>query len=392
MPGSRRGDKVGVEAKPTVTDLQALANNHAIETEAAGRLHPTVVSALTNEGVFRRWVAEDFGGAAWFVNATLDEIETLSVADGTTGWCVMIANTTALTSHHLPTRWAQEIYGDPLGCTGGFGMPAATGVVTTEGLEVTGRWSWGSGTDHCSWIGGGVRIIDNNGDPAAAPDGATTPFAFFSPDQVELLGTWQVSGLKGTASTDYSVTKALVPHGRWAQLIGGQPQIDTNLGRFPFFGALGAGVASVLLGLATRATQELESQGAHRFSGSSKPLAERAPIQADLVRAQVAIAQGRSHLRASVAAIEASIAAGDPATNDQRVALRIAASGAAERAVEAVDLCYHAVGGAAIFTSNPLQRVFRDAHVAMSHGMIAPRTFEAFGRYRFGLPTSTAQF
>ncbi len=377
---------------PELPRVAQLANSLASATEDAGQLHPDVVAELTQAGLFRRWVAAEYQGAAAPISTVLAEIEALGKADGTTGWCVMIANTTALTSHHLPAAFASEIYGDPMGCTGGFGMPAGTGVMTPDGLKVTGQWSWGSGTDHCTWIAGGVRIVDEDGNPAQTPDGATTPFVFFRPDQVTLLDTWHVSGMKGTASTDYAVEDAIVAEGRWAQLIGATPVIDSPLGRFPFFSALGAGVAAVLLGMADRAADELAGQGGHKFSGSSKALAERAPIQSDLARAQVAIAQGRSHLHAMVADIEASIAAGDDATDEQRVALRLAASGAAERAVEAIDRCFHAVGGAAIYADNPLQRIFRDAHVAMSHGMIAPRTFEAFGRYRFGLPTNTAQF
>ena len=372
--------------------VSELADARAIQTEELGHLHPEVLTALIDGGMFRRWVAAEHGGAAISVAEHLRELEAFGRADGATGWCVMIANTTALTSHHLPHEWASKIFGDPLGCTGGFGMPSAAAVVTPEGLEVSGRWSWGSGTDHCTWIGGGVRVVDAAGEPASTTDGAATPFVFFSPDQVELLDTWQVSGLKGTASTDYSVDRAVVPHGRWAQLIGGQAVIDSPLGHFPFFGALASGVASVLLGLAQRAVDELVQQGNHNFSGSSKILAERAPIQADLARAQVAIAQARSHLYETVVDIQNTIQAGDAPSDTQRVALRIAASGAADRAVESVDRCYHAVGGAAIFETSPLQRVFRDAHVAISHGMIAPRTFEAFGRYGFGLPTSTAQF
>lgn len=374
------------------TALLDLADDRAIETERGRVLHPDVVAALTDHGIFRRWVASEFGGDATTVTQMLDEIEILARADGATGWCVMIANTTALTSHHLPAVWASEIYSDPRGCTGGFGMPAATGVPDGDDLVVTGRWSWGSGTDHCTWIGGGVRIVDADGEPTTTSDGASTPFVFFTPDQVELLDTWHVSGLKGTGSTDYAVSSALVPGGRWAQLIGGEPQIDSALARFPFFGALGAGVAAVMLGLGQRAVDELTELGAHRFSGSAKGIGERAPVQADLARAQVALAQARSFLHETVREVEATTASGAMASDDERVRLRLAASGAAERALDAVDRCYHAVGGTAIFESSPLQRIFRDAHVAIAHGMIAPRTFEAFGRYGFGLPTSTAQF
>lgn len=372
--------------------LLDLADRHAAESERAGALHAGVVSALTDHGIFRRWVAAEFGGHAMSVAEMLEEIEVLATADGATGWCTMIANTTALTSHHLPADWAAEIYGDPRGCTGGFGMPAATGVPDGDELIVSGRWSWGSGTDHCTWIGGGVRVLDSAGEPTTTNDGASTPFVFFSPDQVELLDTWHVSGLKGTGSTDYSVEAARVPAGRWTQLIGGEPRVDSALARFPFFGALGAGVAAVMIGLGQRAVDELTELGSHRFSGSAKGIGERAPIQADLARSQVALAQARTHLHSTVRSVEETAASGSMASDDERVQLRLAASGAADRALEAVDRCYHAVGGTAIYETSPLQRVFRDAHVAISHGMIAPRTFEAFGRYGFGLPTSTAQF
>ena len=73
--------------------------------------------------------------------------------------------------------------------------------------------------------------------------------------------------------------------------------------------------------------------------------------------------------------------------DDQRVGLRLAANHAAEASVAAVDLCYTAAGGAAVYRTSPLQRVFRDIHVASQHAMVAPRVFEPLGRYRFGLPT-----
>jgi len=42
-----------------------------------------------------------------------------------------------------------------------------------------------------------------------------------------------------------------------------------------------------------------------------------------------------------------------------------------------------------VYETSPLQRVFRDAHVATQHGIVAPRTLEVLGRMAFGLPTDT---
>ena len=377
-----------------VIDQTALdvARDRAPESEVLGHLHDDVTSALTNAGMLRRWVAAEYGGEAASVTSVLQTIEDAARADGAAGWCVMIANTTALTSHRIRADWADTIYNDPTACTGGFGMPAGTGKLVDGGLEVTGQWAWGSGTDHCTWIGGGIRVVDQSGESTVTADGAFAPFVFFEPADVELLDTWHVSGLKGTASTDYAVTKAFVPEGRWANLLSGSPVIDSPLGRFPFFGALGAGVAACLIGLGERAIEEIIALSEKRSTGSKKGLAERATLQADLAKAVANVRQARSYLHSTTDAIWERSESGAPVSDDDRVEIRLAATAAAHRSVEAVDLCYHAAGSSAVYTTSPLQRVFRDAHVAITHGMVAPRTMEPLGRYLFGLPTNTSQF
>lgn len=370
----------------------AAAEKFASEGEALGRLHPEVVTALTEAGILRRWAATEVGGEAASVSDGLRTIEATSRADGAAGWCVMIANTTALTSHRIRSDWADTIYRDPAACTGGYGMPAGTATLVDGGLEVTGRWAWGSGTDHCTWIGGGVRVVDADGEATVTADGAVAPFVFFDPADVELLDTWHVAGLKGTASTDYAVSKAFVPEGRWANLLSESPVIDSPLGRFPFFGALGAGVAACLIGLAERAIEELVLIGDKRSTGSRKTLAERGTLQNDLATATANVRQAKAYLYGTTDRLWEQASQGAQYGDDDRVELRLAATSAARRCVEAVDLCYHAAGSSAVYATSPLQRVFRDAHVAITHGMVAPRTLEPLGRYLFGLPTNTSQF
>jgi hypothetical protein len=52
---------------------------------------------------------------------------------------------------------------------------------------------------------------------------------------------------------------------------------------------------------------------------------------------------------------------------------------------------YHAAGGSSIYDSSPLQRRFRDVHVATQHVMVAPATWELTGRLLLGLRTDTTQ-
>ena len=52
---------------------------------------------------------------------------------------------------------------------------------------------------------------------------------------------------------------------------------------------------------------------------------------------------------------------------------------------------YEAGGGSAIYDTNPLQRRFRDVHVATQHMMVAPAIWELSGRLLLGVPTDTLQ-
>lgn len=377
---------------PTLAGVAARAGARAAEIEQLRHLPRDLVDDLAATGVFKLWVPRAYGGAEAHVHDLLDAIETVAYHDGSTAWCVMIAGTTGLNAGFLPPEHARTIYGPAGAITGGYGMPGGTAVAAEGGIRVSGRWSWGSGTDHCTTIGGGVRVVDASGQPATLADGTRAPFAFFDLDDVELLDTWHVAGLKGTASTDYTVTDAFVPQGRWVDFVSGpEPVVDSPLYRFSFLGALGIGVASVMVGLGRRAIAELVNLGDKVPAGSSRGLAERPTVQAQIAEADAAVRSSRAFLREVVDECWDAAATDGSMTDEHKRLLRLAASNMAERCTHAVDLCYHAGGGTSVYETSPLQRVFRDTHVATQHGMIAPRTLEPLGRMVFGLPTDTRQ-
>ena len=367
------------------------AGTRAAEIESLRRLPGDLVSELAGAGVFKLFVPEAYGGSQATLADGLAAIESVAYHDGSTGWCVMIAITTGLTAGFLPPEHAAAIYGSDDAITGGFAMPAGTATAVTGGIRVNGRWSWGSGTDHCTSICGGVRVVDDYDQPYMLGDGARFPIVFFDRDQVELLDTWHVAGLKGTASGDYTVRDAFVPEGRWVDLATADPQVDHPLYRVSFLGALAIGVSAVVVGLGRRAIDELVGLAAKVPSGSSRSLAERPVVQAQVAEADAAVRASRAFLRAAADECWAAASEGQPVTADLRRTLRLAATNAVQRCAHAVDLCYHAGGGSSIFETHPLQRVFRDTHVATQHGMVATRVFETLGRMTFGLPTEIAQ-
>ena len=374
-----------------VEELGPVADRLAVETERLRRLPDELAAGLVTTGLPRALVPARYGGGDDDLPDVLDAIEALAYHDGSTAWCGMIAATTGVAASYLPAEWAERIYGDPEGITGGFAMPVGAARPADGGLIVTGRWQWGSGSHHCTWIGGGCWMTDEAGAPAARDDGLLTPYVFFERGEVEIHDTWHVSGLRGTGSNDFEVLDLFVPEGRWIDL-SRRAVVDTPLSRFPFFGGAAVAISAVSLGLARRAQDELVALASgKRPFGSAKSLAERPTVQATVARAEAARRSAAALVRETVAEAWDDASAARPISGDLKRRLRLAATNAAWQSAAAVDLVYHAGGGSSIHETSPLQRIFRDVHVATQHGMVSDRLYEPVGRMALGLPTDARQ-
>lgn len=364
--------------------------SRSAEIEANGTLPLDIVDLVRPTGAFRMFVPDDLGGPGVTAWGSLEVLEELAYHDGAVGWCAAIGSTTSLTASWLPDDLARQIFSEPDVIAGGFAAPMGRAAPVDGGLRITGHWQWGSGTKHCDWVCGGCLVVDDDGNPAPRADGLKAPFVFFDPADVEFIETWDVSGLAGTGSVDYRVDGAFVPEGRWVQLGLDEPVRDNPWSRFSFFGLLATCVAASAVGIARRSIDELVILAEDKRPQSSrKTLRERAPVQADTARAEAKLRSSWAFMRdAATSAWESSLA-GNPPTVEQKRLLRLSATHATQTAGEITELMYKAGGGAAVYRTSPLQRCFRDAHVATQHAMVAPRTYETAGRLRLGLETNT---
>jgi alkylation response protein AidB-like acyl-CoA dehydrogenase len=318
----------------------------------------------------------------------VDVLRTLARADGATGWIGMIGATTGSLAASVREDWAGRIWGaDPTVITCGVTAPLGRARRVEGGLRVTGRWPFGSASRNARWICGGVTVVNADGEPVV--DEAGQPeclLVLFDADDVRCHDNWHVSGLCGTGSGDIEVEDAFVPEGRWAR-VSGRPRVDTSLYRFPLFGLLALGVAAVSLGIGERALEALiELAGDKRPGGSRRTLAERGAVQADAARAEASLRSARALIGEAIDAAWDAAEAGERLTTTLRSDLRLAAVNATWAAVDAVDRCYHAAGGSAIYADSPLQRCFRDVHVSTQHVMVAPPVWELTGRVVLGRP------
>ncbi len=362
-------------------DLSSLVAQRATEAERLGRLTNDVVAALHESGVYRNWIPTAYGGVGTTAADGLDCIRALSSHDGAVGWCAMVANTTSLLGHFLPIEVAQEIYGPPQAVTGGAAQPMGTAAANRDDqLVVNGRWQWGSGTAHCTHIGGGCRVTDRHGEQLGG-----THFVFFDRSDVEIHDTWQVMGLAGTGSNDYEVKNLLVQEGFSVEMGVAPPVADDPLARFSLFGLLAAGVASVSVGIAQRAIAELTAMAVERTpQGSSRTLAARASTQIELAKATATVDASWGYLLDAVDNCWHHAEIDGSNSLEQRLQLRSAATDAARRCADTVRQLYLTAGGEAVYLRGDLQKQFRDIHVATQHAMIAERTYELVGRAKLG--------
>ncbi len=360
------------------------------EIEALGTLPTDLVDEIRPTGAFRQCVPDDLGGPGVTAAESLEVFEEFAYHDGSVGWCVAIASTTSLLASYLPDPHAGALFGDPGAIGGGFVVPRGKAVPTDGGLRVSGRWQWGSGTKHCTTIGGGCLVVGADGRPEPRDDGLAAPFVFMDPDEVELIETWDVAGLAGTGSVDFAARDVFVPEGRWVQIGTGGPVRDNAWSRFSFYGLLASGVAAAAVGIARRSIDELvELAGSKKPQGSTRTLGERAATQAETARAEARLAAAWSLMLDAVDDTWQGALAGRPSTVDQKRLIRLAATHAAQTAADVAASMFTTAGGAAVYRTSPIQRCFRDTAVAAQHAMVAPRTLETAGRLRMGLHTDT---
>ncbi len=371
---------------PRIRELSA-------ETEAGRRLPTELAEAFGAAGLWHSCIPQAVGGIEASFRTVLGAVREIAAADGSAGWCAMIGATSGVIYAYLDPAVAKDIVQiDPTFCTGGVFAPSGRAVRADGGWRVSGRWAFASGVPHSTWLGLGVVIVD--GDTVATlPNGAPDVRGVLVPSsEIEVLDTWYVSGLRGTGSNDVAATDVFVPEERTYRLIGGTPVAPGTLYAFPIFGLLALGVASVAVGIARGAIDDLVALATQKTpSGSRRRLADRSHVQMEVAQAAAELAAAEAFIAGEVGRAWDAADEGTQPDVGARARLRLAATHATRTAARVVDRMYDAGGGTSIYATSPLQRAFRDVHAATQHMVVAPATYELAGRVLLGAEADLSQ-
>jgi alkylation response protein AidB-like acyl-CoA dehydrogenase len=351
-----------------------------------------VVAMLREVGAFRALAPRVYGGGeldpVTFVRLT----EEAAYADGSVGWCLMIGGGLAGFGGLLPSEGAAEVLAAPDSIIAGTFRPAGTARRVRGGYQVSGRWPFASGSSHAGWFLAGC-IVTNGDQPeneGGRPTGrfrepatAGTPVireVLVPASEVEVIDTWDSTGLRGTASHDFSIKDVFVPERRsfW---FAERPVCDGPLYRMPAIGTFAAYIAAVPLGVARHALDEfLGLAAAKKPTWSSAVLADNSVIHDVVGRADVTLAAGRSFLLSTLEDVWGKVEAGASPTATEHGALWLASTHAANNALAVVESLYTAAGATSVYAACPLDRCLRDVRTAVQHVVLQVSNFEQHGR------------
>lgn len=367
-----------------MADIVDLAARHKAEGDRLRQLPAAIAEAFHRHDVYRLILPRDLGGSDVDPLDYLNLVEKVGRVDGATAWNLAIGAGSGLYVGYLPVERSRPMVADASCCIAGAYAPFGRGEIVEGGYRVSGHWGWASGVAQARWMVFGFRVAQDGADgtddkPPEVRQGLAPREAF------RVLDTWHASGLRGTGSAEYEVKDLFVPSDMTFRIFLDQPKHPAPVFRLPgaFFASA---VASVALGIGQGATEGLRQLAAVKvgFAGSNS-LREQAYAQYAVAKAEALIESANLYLRDAIAAIWSGILAGHEIDPAERKRARRACVQAAEASAEAVDLCCRAVGGHALFESQPYERALRDVRAAIAQIALQRSAMEDAGRAAFGL-------
>jgi alkylation response protein AidB-like acyl-CoA dehydrogenase len=345
-----------------------------------------LVDAIRDAGLFHMLLPRDLGGAETDPVTAARVVEEVAAADGATGWCVMIAQQGLSFAGYLTADAAREIWGGG-GIVAGTARPIGRAIPTSDpapGFTVSGRWPFASGSSHADWLCGECVVYDGDEPRRDANGGTLSRMVFIPREQATIHDTWHTTGLRGTASNDFSVAGVFVPEERGFFILADEPRHPWAL--YQALPLLFINHGSHALGVARAAIETAAELAKSKTAwGTDRPMSEQPRFQGPLAEATAFVESARTYLYAVSQEYWDAVLAGVEDTARLRARVRLATSHAGRSSVRAVDLVHAAVGTSSVFTTTPLERQFRDIHTAAAHVMISQLTFEAAGRVQLGL-------
>lgn len=379
-----------------VRDLLPVLRERAQEAEDARCVPEESIKALQETGFFKLLQPKIYGGFETDPVSFYTAVKEIASACGSTGWVASILGVHPWHVALFDGKAQEEVWGEDaeVRISSSY-APMGKAEVVEGGYRLTGRWSFSSGCDHCTWVLlGGPAFAD--GKPV---DFCTylLPIADYS-----IVDVWDTVGLRGTGSNDIVVEDVFVPQHRALSFIAtskcktpGQEVNPGPLYRLPYGSVHPSTITAPIIGMAQGAYDaHLEHQRKRVRAAYMGEQSKEDPF------AKVRIAEAASEIDAAWLQLTRNIdelyqlaSRGEKLPVSTRLRVRRDQVRGTERAIFAIDRLFENSGGRAIQRGTPIQRFWRDAHAGRVHAANdAERAYLMFGTGAFGQPVENAMF
>ena len=360
---------------------------HADEADRERHLSDEVIDAMKAAGLFHIWLPESVGGSETPLPEALRGFEALARIDGSAGWIVSIA-ASGVTSYAAVSNdvFLDEFAGADVGIVALAAFPfqhaeRVDGGYHISALAVRERQSPRDPPRGWRDRDGGRQAGDDSQRAPRDPDPDVPR------ERVEILDTWNVTGLRGTGSTDIAVRDLVVPERETFTMLSAELNASCQgaLYQLPRVTVGATPMASVALGIAQHAVDAFVELAATKVPALTEtPLAERGSVQARFGAAVATLRAARAWHYEVAQDIWALTASGEPVPAELQLSAQLAGAHVTQTAVDVVEETQVLTGASAIYATSPIERCFRDIHTLKQNAGVNHRNLEDAGASLLG--------
>jgi alkylation response protein AidB-like acyl-CoA dehydrogenase len=387
-----------IDAQPLVqaaAALQPVIRGFQQEIEREQRMPRALFEQMLDAGFYRMVIPRAFGGLQVDPLTYLRVVELLAEAAGSVGWNLANNSIGQLVTLGLPDEGVREIHGQgtPSVMAGTAVQGGGQAVPVDGGYRINGHWTFGSGCQESSWMLGSFQILDDDGKPRSGANGRPLYWrGVFPRDEATVIpGSWDVAGLRGTGSFDWTVKDVFLPERRTCPHVG--VPLDNQWSRWPGLTYslpsqcwVGPHHSAVITGIARAGIEALIALAIEKTPrGRDFRLCDNPQVQDDVGRADAILNSGRGYRSATIAEIWNTMANGGETTLEQRARCRLASTHAADCARDAMELMYRHGGSTSFKRESRLAECWRDLHVVGQTVTIGAEWYPIAGRALLGM-------
>lgn len=347
--------------------------------EQHARLTDEVVAALHDSRVFRLTVPRELGGYEASPLQTLEVLERLAYADGSTGWAVLaVGLVSGQTAALLAESGARQLFGeDKYTVIAGQGTRPGTARRVDGGYLLSGQWQFASGMHLSSHTHSGGLV-----------EGTNEYLIFTVPrEQATFVDNWDVTGLRATGSIDYRMEEVFVPEDHTFSPVMAEPVTGGAVYLLGLPNTVTLIHQAWALGMSRRLLEEMRAI-AHKKSGTPQNSIDSAEYYAEYARAEAKYRAARALIREFWTEAEETLLRGERLTEEQEDSTILALNHVTAVMLEISGFVYKWAGTAALRRGD-LQRVIADARAGAQHVTSSPQLLHSVGKRVAGFAPDT---